>query len=157
MENKIKDFNFYNLVLAAKHWYTKSENESMYDFVVRLVRLENRFCVPKSSDNKKSAVRYCALCLDELKDLRVKQGKTAYWNSYYYLFNEIEKYKSVYDVEDDEEAFILFTFNILMMLDSKDIELPKPIYGRGYPRMRNQQGMSYAEMRRFADKVFDKK
>jgi hypothetical protein len=42
---KIKDFHFYNLVLAAKHWYVRGKDESIYDFVLRLVKLEDKYIV----------------------------------------------------------------------------------------------------------------
>ena len=158
MTNPIKYFNFYYLVLGAKHWYARAENESLYDFVIRLIRLENRFCVCKTANPKASAVYYCFMCLDELAKWYRSNGVQKGWDNYCTMFGEIEKYKLLYRVDDYEEAVILFTFNVLMQLDGEEITLPKPIYRKGYPRLYKlieKPGMTYKEMRKMADKVFD--
>ena len=158
MTNPIKYFNFYYLVLGAKHWYRRAENESLYDFVIRLIRLENRFCVCKTENPEASAVHYCFMCLDELAKWYRSNGVQKGWDNYCTMFGEIEKYKLLYRVDDYEEAVVLFTFNVLMQLDGEEITLPKPIYGKGYPRLYNlieKPGMTYKEMRKMADKVFD--
>ena len=41
-------------------------------------------------------------------------------------------------------------------LDKKDIDLPKPIYGRGYPRLNNKNGFTYKHMRDMADNILGK-
>lgn len=153
---KIKDFHFYNLVLAAKHWYVRDENESIYDFVLRLVKLEDKCIVFDHKDHKGQAVTYCLMCLDELAKHFRSNGIERWWDNYCALYGEIEKYIHLYGAKEREEALILFVFNVLMMLDKKDIDLPKPIYGRGYPRLTNYNGYTYKQMRDMADKVFGK-
>lgn len=147
---KIKDFHFYNLVLAAKHWYVRGENESIYDFVLRLVKLEDKYIVFDKMEHKSEAVRYCLMCLDELAKYFRSNGVSKWWDSY--LTMDLH----IYGAKEREEALIMFVFNVLMMLDKKDIELPKPIYGKGYPRMDNKNGMTYSEMNRIADGFFGK-
>lgn len=153
---KIKDFHFYNLVLAAKHWYVRGENESIYDFVLRLVRLEDKYIVFEHKDHKGEAVRYCLMCLDELAEYYRSNGVTKWWDNYLTMNSEINKYLHLYGVKEREEALIMFVFNMLMMLDKKDIDLPKPIYGKGYPRYCHKWGMTYAEMNRIAEGFFGK-
>ena len=134
---KIKDFHFYNLVLAAKHWYVRDDNESIYDFVLRLVKLEDKYVVIEDSDHKGEAVRYCLMCLDELAKYYRSNGVTKWWDNYFFMYGEIEKHLSIYGAKEYEEALIGFVFNVLMELDKIDIDLPKPIYGRGYTRLTN--------------------
>lgn len=153
---KIKDFHFYNLVLAAKHWYIRGENENIYDFVLRLVKLEDKYIVFDRKDHKGEAVRYCLMCLDELAKYYRSNGITKWWDNYCTMSSEIEKFVYFYGAEGHEEALIMFVFNILMMLEGKDIDLPKPIYGKGYPRLNNYNGFTYKHMRDVADKIFEK-
>ena len=153
---KIKDFHFYNLVLAAKYWYVREENESIYDFVLRLVRLEGKYVVFDHEDHKGEAVRYCLMCLDELAKYYRSNGVTKWWDNYFFMYGEIEKHLSIYGAKEYEEALIGFVFNVLMELDYTDIDLPKPIYGRGYPRLRNYNGYTYKQMRNKADEIFGK-
>lgn len=153
---KIKDFHFYNLVLAAKHWYIRGENENIYDFILRLVKLEDKYIVFDKREHKCEAVRYCLMCLDELARYYRSNGVTKWWDNYFTIHSEIEKYFHLYGAKEREEALIMFVFNVLMMLDKKDIDLPKPIYGRGYPRLNNYNGYTYKQMRNMADKIFGK-
>lgn len=154
MNKPIKNFHFYYLVLAAKHWYTKGENETLYDFVLRLVKLEDKYIVFEKREHKKEAVRYCLMCLDELAKYFRSNGVTNWWDNYCTMEGEIQKYISLYGAKEREEALIMFVFNVLMMLDKKDIDLPKPVYGKGYPRYSNRNGMTYKEMRKNAEKIF---
>lgn len=153
---KIKDFHFYNLVLAAKHWYIRGENENIYDFVLRLVKLENKYIVFDRKDHKRQAVHYCLMCLDKLAKYYRSNGITKWWDNYCTMSSEIEKFVYFYGAKEHEEALIMFVFNILMMLEGKDIDLPKPIYGKGYPRLNNYNGFTYKHMRDVADKIFEK-
>lgn len=153
---KIKDFHFYNLVLAAKHWYVRGENESIYDFILRLVKLEDKYIVFDKREHKSEAVRYCLMCLDELAKYYRSNGVTKWWDNYCTMNSEIAKYLHLYGANEREEALIMFIFNILMMLDKKDIDLPKPIYGKGYPRLNNYNGYTYKQMRSRADEIFGK-
>ena len=153
---KIKDFHFYYLVLAAKHWYVCAENENIYDFVVRLVKLEDKYFVFEHGDHKGQAVRYCLMCLDELAKYFRSNGVTKWWDNYCTMKNEIEKYLDIFGAKEREEALIMFVFNVLMLLDKKEIDLPKPIYGKGYPRLSNDNGFTYKHMCDFADKNFGK-
>lgn len=153
---KIKDFHFYNLVLAAKHWYVRGENESIYDFILRLVKLEDKYIVFDKREHKSEAVRYCLMCLDELAKYYRSNGVTNWWDNYLTMNGEIWKYLHLYGANEREEALIMFVFNVLMMLDKKDIDLPKPIYGRGYPRLNHYNGFTYKQMRNMADKIFGK-
>lgn len=152
---KIRDFDFCNLVLAAKHWYVRGENESIYDFILRLVRLEDRYLV-FLGDRKGQAVKFCLMCMDELAAHFRSNGVRKWWDSYLTMESEIQKYMCLYCADGREEALILFVFNVLMQLDGSEIELPKPIYGRGYPRLYNQNGYTYKNMRRKADSIFGK-
>lgn len=154
---KIKDFHFYNLALAAKHWYVCGENESIYDFIFRLVKLEDKYIVFEKREHKKEAVRYCLMCLDELAKYYRSNGIENWWDNYYTMEGEIQKYIGLYGgAKEREEALIMFVFNVLVMLDKKDIDLPKPIYGRGYPRLNNKNGFTYKHMRDMADNIFGK-
>lgn len=153
---KIKDFHFYNLVLAAKHWYVRGENENIYDFVLRLVKLEGRYFVFEHGDHKGQAVSYCLMCLDELAKYIRSNGVTCWLDNYCTMQNEIEKYLDIYGAKEREEALIMIVFNVLKLLDNKEIDLPKPVYGKGYPRLRNDNGFTYKHMRDFADKNFGK-
>lgn len=153
---KIKDFHFYNLVLAAKHWYVRGENENIYDFVLRLVKLEDKYIVFDKRIHKNEAVRYCLMCLDELAKYYRLNGIEKWWDNYTTMSSEIGKYLAFYGAKEYEEALIMFVFNVLMMLDKKDIDLPKPKYGRGYPRLNNYNGFTYKQMRYMADSIFDK-
>lgn len=153
---KIKNFHFYNLVLAAKHWYVRGENESIYDFVLRLVKLEDKYIVFDKKEHKGEAVRYCLICLDELAAYYRSRGITKWWDNYCTMHSEINKYRFLYGAKEYEEALIMFVFNVLMMIDNSDIDLPKPIYGRGYPRLNNCNGCTYKQMRNIANEFFDK-
>ena len=153
---KIKDFHFYNMVLAAKHWYVRGENESIYDFVLRLVKLEDKYIVFEHSGHKGQACRYCLMCLDELAKHFRSNGVTKWWDNYFVMYSEIEKHLSIYGPKEYEEALIKFVFKALMSLDEKDIDLPKPIYGRGYPRLNTYNGYTYKQMRNKADEIFGK-
>ena len=153
---KIKDFHFYNLVLAAKHWYVRGENENIYDFVLRLVKLEDKYIVFDREDHKGQAVKYCLMCLDELAKYYRSNGIEKWWDNYCTIKGEIEKYLHFYGAKEYEEAVIMFVFNVLMMLDKKSLDLPKPIYGSGYPRLNNHNGFTYKHMRDMADSVFGK-
>ena len=153
---KIKDFHYYNLVLAAKHWYVRGENESRYDFILRLVKLEDKYMVFEHADHKGQAVTHCLRCLDELAKYYRSNGIERWWDNYCTMEGEIQKYISLYGAKEREEAWILFVFNVLMMLDENEIDLPKPIYGRGYPRLNNYNGFTYKHMRDMADKIFGK-
>lgn len=153
---KIKDFHFYNLVLAAKHWYVRDENENIYDFVLRLVKLEDKYPVFEHEDHKGQAVRYCLMCLDELAKYYRSNGIEKWWDNYCTLNSEIESYIHLFGAKEREEALIMFVFNVLLMLEKKNIDLPKPIYGKGYPRLKNYNGFTYKHMRDRADSVFGK-
>ena len=153
---KIKNFHFYNLVLAAKHWYVRDENENIYDFVLRLVKLEDKYIVFDKREHKSEAVRYCLMCLDEVAKHFRSNGVEMWWDKYCALYGEIERFIHLYGAKEREEALIIFVFNVLMMLDKKDIDLPKPIYGKGYPRLNNDNGFTYKHMRNMADKIFGK-
>ena len=50
----------------------------------------------------------------------------------------------------------MFVFGILMQLDKNEIDLPKPIYGKGYPRLNNYNGFTYKHMRDMANNIFGK-
>ncbi len=150
---KIKNFHYYNLVLAAKHWYSCSKNEDIYDFVLRLVKLEDKYIVFDKVDHKGQAVTHCLRCLDELAKYYRSNDIEKWWDSYSTMKGEVEKYMNIYGAKEYEEAMVLLTFNILMMLSPTEIELPRPIYGKGYPRMNNNNGMTYKEMRRKADRI----
>ena len=156
MDRQIEKFSFYYLALAAKHWYVREKFESIYDFVLRLVRLENKYIVFDKRDHKAEAVRYCLMCLDELAEYYRSNGVTKWWDNYCTMNSEIGKYVYLYGAEGYEEALIMFVFNVLMMLDKKDIDLPKPIYGKGYPRLNNYNGFTYKHMRDMADNIFGK-
>lgn len=153
----IKDFHYNNLVLAAKHWYSKSENENIYDFVLRLVKLEDKYIVFDHKDHKGQAVHHCLMCLDKLAKYYRSNGVEKWWDNYCTMKSEIEKYLYIYGAKEYEEALIMFVFNVLMMLDKKDIDLPKPIYGKGYPRLNNYNGFTYKHMRDMANKIFGNK
>ena len=153
---KINDFHFYNLVLAAKHWYVRGENESIYDFILRLVKLEDKYIVFEKRDKKGEVVRYCLMCLDELAKYFRSNGVTKWWDNYLTMKSEVDKYLHIYGAKEYEEALIMFLFNVLMMLDKKEIDLPKPIYGKGYPRLNNYNGYTYKQMRNKADNIFGK-
>jgi len=153
---KIKDFHFYNLVLAAKHWYVRGENESIYDFVLRLVKLEDKIIVFEKGEHKSEAVICCLMCLDELAKYYRSNGIEKWWDNYCTMNGEIERYIHLYGAKEREEAIIRFVLNVLMMLAQKDIDLPKPIYGKGYPRLNNANGFTYKHMRDMADKIFGK-
>ncbi len=154
---KIKDFHFYNLILAAKHWYVRSENENMYDFVLRLVKLEDKYIVFSHKDHKGQAVHYCLMCLDELAEYYRSNGIKNWWDNYCTVKDEIEKYLHICGVKEYEEAIILFVFNILAMLDKNVIDLPCPIYRKGYPSLQYKNGMTYKEMNNIANKIFGNK
>ena len=96
------------------------------------------------------------MCLDELAKYFRSNGVTKWWDNYCALYGEIERYIHLYGAKEREEALIMFVFNVLMMLDKKDIDLPKPIYGKGYPRLNNYNGFTYKHMRDMADKIFGK-
>lgn len=153
---KIKDFHFYNLVLAAKHWYVRGENESIYDFIVRLVKLEDKYIVFDKREHKSEAVRYCLMCLDELAKYYRSNGVTKWWDNYLTMNSEIAKNLHLYGAKEREEALIMFVLNVLMRLGKNDIDLPKPIYGRGYPRLNNLNGFTYKHMHDIADNIFEK-
>lgn len=153
---KIKDFHFYNLVLAAKHWYVRGENESIYDFILRLVKLEDKYLVFEHSDHKRQSVHYCLMCLDELARYYRSNGVEKWWDNYHTLNSEIRKYINLYGAEGYEEGLIMFVFNVLMKIGNEEIDLPKPVYGRGYPRLNNNNGYTYKQMRNMADSIFDR-
>ena len=153
---KIKDFHFYNLVLAAKHWYVRDESESIYDFILRLVKLDDKYFVPDHKDHKGEAVRCCLMCLDELAKYYRSNGIEMWWDNYCVMNSEIEKNLNIYGAKEYEEALIMFVFNVLMVLDKEDIDLPKPIYGKGYPRLTNYNGYTYKHMRNKADEIWGK-
>ena len=153
---KIKDFHFYNLVLAAKHWYVRGENESIYDFILRLVKLEDKYIVFEKREHKSEAVRYCLMCLDELAKYYRSKGIEKWWDNYCALNIEIRNYINLYGAEGYEEGLIMFVFNVLLMIRNDEIDLPKPIYGRGYPRLNNNNGYTYKQMRNMADSIFDR-
>lgn len=153
MEGKIKYFNFHYLVLGAKHWYVKNDDETMCEFVNRLVRLENRFCVGKVINAEEVAIRYCLMCLDELTDYYRANNRKAWWDNYTQFYANVRKKMFLYNVEQPE-AIVLFVFEILFDLDPKVIDLVKPVYGKGYPRYSNRNGLTYTEMRKRADEVF---
>ena len=153
---KIKDFHFYNLVLAARHWYVRGEGESIYDFVLRLIKLEDKYFVSDKKEHKGEAVRYCLMCLDELATYYRSHSITKWWDNYCTMSSEINKYRFLYGAKEYEEALIMFVFSVLLLLDNSDIELPKPIYGKGYPRLNNNNGCTYKQMRNLADQFFGK-
>jgi hypothetical protein len=95
------------------------------------------------------------MCLDELAKYFRSNGVSKWWDSYLHMSIEINGNMYIYN-KCQEEALIMFVFKVLMMLDKKDIELPKPIYGKGYPRYCNKWGMTYAEMNRIAEGFFGK-
>jgi len=150
----IKNFHYNNLVLAAKHWYSKNEDENIYDFVLRLVKLEDKYIVFDHKDHKGQAVHHCLMCLDKLAKYYRSNGVTVWWDNYCTVKSEIEKYLYIYGVKEYEEAIIMFVFNVLMMLCKDVIDLPRPIYGKGYPRLNNRNGMTYKEMNNMAGKIF---
>ena len=120
------------------------------------MKLEDKYLVFGKRGIKRESVRFCLLCLDELAKYYRTNGVSVWWDNYMTMNGEIEKYLHIYGASDYEEALILFVFNILMQLDKSEIVLPKPIYGRGYPRLNNYNGYTYKHMRDMADKFFGK-
>lgn len=156
MEKLTKNnFHFFNLVLGAKHWYVPNEDENIVHFFLRLTKLDNQYIV-FSEDSELECMKICLLCLDELTNFYRKKGRTMWWDNYITFVTEVAKYKRLYNAKSDAEAIILFVNGLLMMIDGKDIELPIPIYGKGFPRYSNKPGMSYKEMNRIAQKFFNK-
>lgn len=147
----IKDFHFNAVLLAAKHWYVRREDESLIDFFLRLIKIDDQYIVTENKE--RDAKRFCIMILDELSQAFRKNNVISWWDNYTTYTIEIENYEYLYK-STNVEAHILFVFNILMKLNPIHVSIRKPIYGKGYPRLSNETGMTYKEMSRRASKMF---
>lgn len=149
----IENFRFNNVALAAKNWYRKREEDSVCEFFVRIFNMDEEYIPTKYIE--RDAKKYALLVLDEISTIFRKHNRYAWWDSYMTYVCEIEKYENLYGATN-VEAHIHFVFNVLMQLDGSVINLKKPIYNRNTPRLSYKQGMTYKEMQRRADRIFDK-
>lgn len=120
------------------------------------MKLEDKYIVFERKDHKGEAVRYCLMCLDELAKHYRSNGVEKWWDNYCTMKSEIEKFLHFYGAREYEEALIMFVFSVLMLVGEEDVHLPKPIYGRGYPRLSNRRGLTYKHMRDRVDNIFGK-
>lgn len=153
--NQIKNFPFNAVMLAARNWYSADKDESLVDFFIRLIRLDDNYYIYKGNANE--AKTLCLVLLDKLAEEFRKRGRQCWWDSYTTYNEGIWRKEHLYGATN-AEAHILFVFDVLMHIDPEEIEIIKPVYGKGYPRMKPvETGMTYAEMQRMADRIFDKK
>ncbi len=144
----ITNFEYNDIVLYCKGWYYKNDNmlEDLGYLFSKIYAWE-----------PKTEAQIAPMMLKVLDALDVKTGR---YRSLYQFFAELHRYTSIYDVSIDM-AIILYVRGILQGLSKDEIKLNKPHYGKKeYFRMGSLFGnfpisMTYTEMNRRAQKVFD--
>lgn len=146
----IKDFKYNDIVLYCKGWYQKDDN-----MLEDLGYLFSKIYAWTPKTEKEIA----PMMLKVLDEFNVKSGRNIH--SLYSFFSELHKYVSLYDVSFDK-AIILYARSILQGLSKDEIKLNAPHYGKKeYFRMGSLWGrlpisMTYTEMNRIANKMFNK-
>lgn len=143
----IEDFTYNDIILYAKGWYKRT------DIVKDLAYLFRQ--IYGWADENEHDIAYKMLGVidrinEELKDTNYRQVNLQR------LYGEVhDHYVSLYNVSF-ERGIILWSMSQMMQLGVEHIKLNPPHYGKKeHFRMDGKPSMTYAEMNRFASKVFN--
>lgn len=151
----ITDFIYNDIVLYCKGWYQKNGN-MLEDLGYLFSKLYT--WTPKT---EKEISHMMLIALDKLCDNIDKPNPYRFYNKHAIFMEELHKYMSLYEVSMDM-AIIYLVRKVFQGLSKEEIKLKAPHYGKKeYFRMgslfgTNPISMTYAEMNRRAQKVFNK-
>ena len=143
----IENFTYNDIILYSKGWYKRT------DIVKDLAYLFRQ--IYGWADENEHDIAYKMLGVidrinEELKDTNYRQVNLQR------LYGEVhDHYVSLYNVSF-ERGIILWSMSQMMQLGVEHIKLNPPHYGKKeHFRMDGKPSMTYAEMNRFASKVFN--
>lgn len=154
----IKNFIYNDIILYCKGWYQTPKGDTMLDDLGYLFSKIYAW-TPKTEEE---IAHFMMRVLDKLYDEQSIRFDSESWiNNFSGFHNEIKRNMRIYNCSFDM-AIIYVVHSILQRLDTNEIELNPPVYGKKeHFRMGQFFGeypisMTYTEMNRIARKVFEK-
>lgn len=167
---KIKDFEWIDLVLYSKGWYENdsSNEDEFFKEVENVIRLnERRYYEKKMS---RETIMHFLFAAHEkiISNLNEYERTSPHWCAtpktfYEEVSNFIRRAKMYYNTEvsmDYAAARVILT--IMSNMTKDQIEMKRPVYGKGRLRMGSMFGvkrpisLTYKQMNREAEKIFGK-
>jgi len=154
----IENFIYNDIVLYCKGWYQTPKGDTMLDDLGYLFGKIYAW-TPKTEEE---IAHFMMRVLDKLYDEQGIRFDSESWiNNFSGFHNEIKRNMRMYNCSFDM-AIILVVHSILQRLDTNEIKLNPPVYGKKeHFRMGQFFGeypisMTYTEMNKIARKVFGK-
>lgn len=154
----IENFIYNDIVLYCKGWYQTPEGDTMLDDLGYLFGKIYAW-TPKTEEE---IAHFMMRVLDKLYDEQGIRFDSESWiNNFSGFYREVKRNIRIYNCSFDM-AIILVVHSILQRLDTNEIKLNPPVYGKKeHFRMGQFFGeypisMTYTEMNRIARKVFGK-
>ena len=156
---KITDFAFNDVVLYSKGWYERTGD--IFADLKACFEEDNRYNTWPGM-TPRDICRLMLICLEKVYDhLDDEDKKNGRWLCSHAAFlDKIEHNMKFYE-NTYEEAIVYAVLSILGCMSRDEIELKKPVYGKGRRRIGEMfratpKSMTYTEMNRRAAAVFDK-
>lgn len=142
----IEDFRYNDIILYAKGWYKRTDIVKDLAYLFRQVY---GWADENERDIAHKMLRVMDRINEELKDTNYRQVNLQRF--YDEVQNDVCLYKVSFDM-----GIILWSMSQMMQLDRKHIKLNPPHYGKKeHFRMNGKPSMTYAEMNRIANKMFN--
>lgn len=157
---KIVDFAFNDVVLYSKGWYERTGD--IFEDIRKCLEEDNHYYVWPNM-GRCDICRYMLMCLDKVYEhLDDEDRRNGCWLCSHAAFlDKINHYINFYE-KTYEEAVVYTVLEVLSCMSKDQIELKKPVYGKGRRRIglmfrETPKSMTYKEMNKIASKTFDEK
>lgn len=167
---KIKDFEWIDLVLYSKGWYENdsSNEDEFFKEVENVIRLNERRSYEKKM-SRETIMHFLFTAHEKIiSNLNEYERTSPHWCAtpktfYEEVRNFIRRARMYYNTEvsmDYASARVILT--IMSNMTKDQIEMKRPVYGKGRLRMGSMFGakrpisLTYKQMNREAEKVFGK-
>ena len=157
---KIVDFPYNDIVLFAKGWYERTDD--VFADIKACLEEDNRSSVWDNM-SKHDICHHMMNCLDKIYEyLDDNDKRNNVWLCKHSAFLEQIRHRMDFYEMSYEEAIVYTVLSVLCGMTKDQIELKKPVYGKGRRRIGGLLGtvpksMTYREMNRMASKMFDDK
>lgn len=142
----IEDFRYNDIILYAKGWYKRTDIVKDLAYLFRQVY---GWVDENERDIAHKMLRVMDRINEELKDTNYQQVNLQRF--YDEVHNDVCLYKVSFDM-----GIILWSMSQMMQLGKEHIKLNPPHYGKKeHFRMNGKPSMTYAEMNRIANKMFN--
>lgn len=167
--DKIKDFEWNDLVLYSKGWYENysSNEDEFFTEIEKVIRLNKN----RSYERKmwKSTIMHFLFSAHEkiISHLSESERTSPHWCAtpktfYEEVSNFVRRAKMYYNTEVSMDyACARVIIQVMSELTNDQIELKRPVYGKGRLRIGSMWGerrpisLTYTQMNREAEKCFD--